>query len=93
MKGKAAGLRPNSASIRSVNSYIDGLVQERCNSSALAMELHLSYITVAYRYYFLFTRLLIFNHGHIWLEAMITILIIYQKICMKLYASAPKFCL
>ena len=23
--------------------YIDGLVQERCNSSALAMELHLSY--------------------------------------------------
>ena len=23
--------------------YMDGLVQERCNSSALAMELHLSY--------------------------------------------------
>ena len=26
-----------------VRGYIDGLVQERCNSSALAMELRLSY--------------------------------------------------
>ena len=39
----SSSLSLSSSSSSSSSSYIDGLVQERCNSSALAMELHLSY--------------------------------------------------